>query len=363
MGIITEVVGQYNITKMSDGNYSVSLNNGNIGAFVTDENGVQKIREKYNQLSPAQKNRIEQQRLFNNPLERQPQGDTVQFTSGQKNIVPTEESKKNKKGWLAAAAGLAVAIGAIIITKGRAAKKAKAMQAIPDDLKVIFNDLKGKNGKEFIDAAYEKMVNYMGLKGIAPQKIGHSGGDGLAITGGYNPIDNIIEYSDGFFNKLPKMQQLNCLSHELKHCQQFSTILKTEGITVEQYARVVAENAVNSAIKKSSLDNLMFKIHYEKAVAAGKGEEFIEKAIQNQVKGLIPKIEKNFADVLKMPKIPANSPEAQKALEYLEAERNYEGLGIFGLGSDAYRNNPLELEAYAFGGGIEKMFKDYLKYS
>lgn len=107
--------------------------------------------------------------------------------------------------------------------------------------------------------------------------------------------------------------------------------------------------------------DIMFKMRYQKAVANGKGEEFIQKAIDNQVKSMIPQIEKNFADVLKMPKIPANSPEGKKAYEYLEAQRNYEGLNIIGLGGDAYRTNPLEVEAYGFGDKMADLFEQYTK--
>ena len=92
----------------------------------------------------------------------------------------------------------------------------------------------------------------------------------------------------------------------------------------------------------------------------GKGEEFIKKTVDNWTKELIPKIETNFSEVLKLPKIKANSPEGIKAVQDLEAMKNYEGLNAFGFGSEKYRNNPLEVEAYAFGDNIEKLFKDFI---
>ncbi len=39
--------------------------------------------------------------------------------------------------------------------------------------------------------------------------------------------------------------------------------------------------------------------------------------------------------------------------------KNYEGLNAFGFGSEKYRNNPLEVEAYAFGDNIEKIIQGF----
>lgn len=47
MSFGVEKVGNYDVRKMDNGKYSVAVNNGNIGACVTDEAGVQKIRDKY----------------------------------------------------------------------------------------------------------------------------------------------------------------------------------------------------------------------------------------------------------------------------------------------------------------------------
>lgn len=241
-----------------------------------------------------------------------------------------------------------------------ASKAIKVPENIPEDLKPIFANLEGKTGQEFINTAYKNTVKYMKLKGVAPKNIAITSTDGLTVTGGYDPIQNTIEFSEGFLSKLPHKEQLKLISHELTHCKQFSTMLRTEGIGIKAYARAIAENSVNSAINGSSTD-IMFKMRYQKAVANGKEEEFIQKAIDNQVKSMIPQIEKNFADVLKMPKIPANSPEGKKAYEYLEAQRNYEGLNIIGLGGDAYKNNPLEVEAYGFGDKMADLFEQYTK--
>ena len=47
MALGMETFGNYNIRKLPNGMYSVSLNNGNMGAFMTDEAGLAKFKEKY----------------------------------------------------------------------------------------------------------------------------------------------------------------------------------------------------------------------------------------------------------------------------------------------------------------------------
>lgn len=42
-----ETIGPYNVRKLSDGKYSVALNNGNIGAGIVDEKRVQELRQQY----------------------------------------------------------------------------------------------------------------------------------------------------------------------------------------------------------------------------------------------------------------------------------------------------------------------------
>ena len=43
-----ERIGQFNVTKMGDDRYAVAVNNGNMGAFMTNKAGVEELRKKYN---------------------------------------------------------------------------------------------------------------------------------------------------------------------------------------------------------------------------------------------------------------------------------------------------------------------------
>lgn len=231
------------------------------------------------------------------------------------------------------------------------------MKSIPDDLRTIFGKIKDKNGDEFIDEAYSQMVKHMGLEEIAPGKIGKTGGDGvLSITGGFNPIQNTIGYSEGFFTKVDKAKRLNMISHELKHCQQTTDFLRTEGIGVEEYVKAWAEICVQSQIK-----DLIFKaLTYEPAIKNGKDEELLEQLRKNIYEQFKNELEQNYSKVLKLPKISADSDESKQIYKLFEGCKNYEGLGMFGFGNKNYHNNPLEVDAYAFGDKIEKFFGDFL---
>ena len=293
--------------------------------------------------------------------------DAIEFKSKQPQTK--EEQKSSKKGILATIGLVALAVGTFIITRGKSTGKTeklvnnaeKLLKEIPEDLQVRFGKLKDLQGEEFVKKAYSEMVDYMGLKGIAPKTIKNSGADhAFSITGGYNNIKNTIEYSDGFFNILPKEEQIGMLTHELQHCKQFTNMLRTEGITVEKYVEAHVNSTINELIN-NPLNNLQFHVQYKKAKEIGKEIEFIKRHKDKWTKDLTKKVNKNYKDILAMPKIKADSEEGVKAFEHLKASGEYEGLDFMGLGSDKYKNNPLEVEAYAMGDKMNDLFKKYLE--
>lgn len=110
------------------------------------------------------------------------------------------------------------------------------------------------------------------------------------------------------------------IAHELTHCAQFTAILRTEGIGLEQ----VAEALVQSAY--ADVPNIS------------------EDELRKEQSNVIENLKENYADVLKMPKFRADSPEGKKALVYLDAYRTYKGPSSFSM--DEYFSNPLEGGAY-----------------
>ncbi len=265
-------------------------------------------------------------------------------------------SSKNKKKKIAKAAvltGVLLATTAILVYKH---KQAKIMKEMPDELKTLFKELKGKNGQEFIDSAYEGIKKHLDLTDIAPQKVTLTDkADGIlnTVTGGFNPIENTIEYSKGFAKKLTKASQFNLLSHELKHCKQFNTVLMTEGLGPEALAQASAKQSIwtpNFFGKKFGEE--MMKSHPKE-----EAERLIKNKTDEIANKILPKIKENYSKTFEKPKIPASSELGQKAKQYIDAYSNYEGLSMFGIGSDKYKTNLLEKEAYEFGDKMQKLFR------
>ena len=48
MAIGVETIGHYNVRKLGENKYAVAVNNGNLGAYITDKAGVEALKEKYN---------------------------------------------------------------------------------------------------------------------------------------------------------------------------------------------------------------------------------------------------------------------------------------------------------------------------
>lgn len=273
----------------------------------------------------------------------------------------TPKKASNKKNW-AIAAGIATAVltgTAILLTKGKALRQKRLLAEIPTDLQARFANIKDLNGKEFVDRAYKEMVDYMGLSKVAPKEIKIKDTDNaFSVTGGYNPMLNTIEYTQGFMTKLSKPKQLNMLAHELKHCEQITNMLRTEGITVEKYLEANVDNLLKDVVNNPLNPN---HFRYSMADTVGKGKEWLASAKEQIMKHHAQTIEKHYKEVFSMPKIKADSPEGKKAYDHLKATAEYEGLGFLGLGGEAYRNNPLEREAYPFGDKIEELFQKYMR--
>lgn len=274
----------------------------------------------------------------------------------QDNFEKSGASVGKKVGITAGILATLGAVAAIVISKGKALKNKKILSEIPQDLQARFAKIKNLDGETFSHKAYDEIVDYMGLKGVAPKKIRFDGDASFGqIQGGYSPIGNTIVFTNNFINA-SKSAQINLISHELTHCRQFTNMLRTEGVSVERY--VDAE--VSGIIENLKKNNFSFRFGYSQAKHQGRGDEYLENARKVYTEAAMKDVNNNFADILKMPKFKADSPEGLKALQDLEASAKYEGFDLLGLPTEAYKSNPLEVEAYAYGDKMAELFKKFV---
>src|SRR5574344_1902141 len=265
------------------------------------------------------------------------------------------ESSSKKKKTLGIVAGiLTVGIGitALIIAKNKKA----AAKKIPDDMKALFDSLKGKDGEDFVNTAFNKLKEYMHLEDIAPKEIGRLGADKImGVQGGYNPVKNTISYTDGFYTKLPKDLQFNLLSHELKHAEQTSKIIRSG--MADEYSEAWA-TSMTARIFNDPL-NISAQMIKNQAKANGTELEMYEGLINKNKKMVRNEIAITHEQEFKMPQYVEGSPEFEDAKKYVEATKNYQGIDSLGFASKEYRENPLEVEAYAYGKDMQTKFNLY----
>ena len=259
--------------------------------------------------------------------------------------------------------GITALLGTLLSVTGIGKTAKDALSSIPEDLRAIFNGLKNESGEEFVNKAYTGIIKHLGIEDVAPSKVDlNACEDGIiSITGGFSPITNAISYSKGFL-QLPREKQFNLLAHEAMHCKQCNTMVRTEGIGISQLADAMADSSIKAVDSPGSMA-IFQKIALDQARKDGREIELLDIWKKQIIGQATPQMEKAYSSALQQPKISTDSEIGKKAKEYLEAFREYEGLNMFGLGSEAYRSNPLEQEAYSFGDKMEKYFSDFLRFS
>lgn len=219
---------------------------------------------------------------------------------------------------------------------------------VPKGKRNMYAELVQMPKERFKDAFYGKLLDTKGLVGRAPAKVvvtKESAGldvtslllDTKRIEGGFNGINNTIEYTKEFSNASRAMQA-NMLAHELRHFEQADQIIRTFG--VERYIQAIKTRVFNDLCKMPK---------YSKC----KPEE-VMKIVENEMKeqNIVKTIRTSFASSISAPRINPNSVKGQRVQKYLDATENYQGLttdGILTKASKEYLNNALEVEAYAIG--------------
>jgi hypothetical protein len=263
---------------------------------------------------------------------------TVQGTNNPniQNIAkPKKEAPNPLLLWGSALAGTAL-VGAGIFLGVKSYRHAEAVKQIPQNLELIFGKiyspeeaeqavktfqdlLKIKDKKTFIEKAFDHIKNEMGLNDVNPiLEIIKSEKEGNITTHGY-----ATWLSTHIAEDLSKEEILNTITHELKHIEQNRTMVKAglqDQIITPEVLKELTEGSSNPKKARKTLENMINRIY--------------------------GKVQKNS--------ILPNSPEYKKAETYLhaylrddDAVRNYQ----------AYRENPMEIEAFKVGDTMQKVIE------
>ncbi len=220
--------------------------------------------------------------------------------------------------------------------------------SIPSGKKNSLIELVHNPKENFAASYYSKILKQKGLTGRAPKQVEvlpRSAGlsletllGGKAVEGGFDGFRNKIFFTREF-DDITRSVQANMITHELRHFEQADQIIRTFGI--ERYIQA----------KKTNL----FKQFSQMSQYKNASPEEINRAVEDWLKKnnlSDDTIRVAFAQSISAPRINPNSVKGRRAQKYLEATENYTGIsknGIFTSVSKDYLENPMEVEAYAFG--------------
>lgn len=213
---------------------------------------------------------------------------------------------------------------------------------VPKHLRGLYSETAKLSRENFANGYFEKLVTLKGLSGRAPLNVEvtkDAAPFGVKVSGGFNHITNKISYTKEL-PTLSRSAQAKMLNHELKHFEQFDSVIRTVG--VDRYIQ---------ALKKQAF-NILQRLY---------GAQKTEQELLNMVEESFRKdnigetVKKAFEQSSKAPKIDPKSKEGIQALKYLDAIEQYQApikKDPFGIIVDIpkeYFNNLLEKEAYSAG--------------
>lgn len=286
-------------------------------------------------------------------------------------VVPdTFENKKKRTALIAGSLGLLTIAGAIIAHKTRLfSPKSKIHNPLqylfngPKDevqskLNMIFNDVKNLKGEQFINKAYEHIVNFYDYKGCAPEiKYIKSINDDSIICG-YRPILGIIEIDNYLPNNGSQKDIIKSLWHEFTHFMQYSDIIRTKNIGIEGYINTKASHSALKIFTNNKDCISTFNKSPEQLTTAEKDEY-----IQLVADGIKKRMNVNlYKKVIKYKgKIANNTEMARISQENLHYDLDYKTVSSFSdINYNQYKNNPLEKYAYQTDEYIGNSYAKFL---
>ncbi len=239
----------------------------------------------------------------------------------------------------------------------------------------FFKGLKNEPEVSFTQKAYDEMVEFMELKGVAPKKIetgeevaealnlkGNSadawrelkaGNENICIVGYNYQFGRIV--CDPLFPTLDKYQKLYIIAHELLHCKQHVAIIRTEGLGTKALANNIARGNVSIVLKSG---NKIAQAYILQMLKKGMtADEILRKIVNNATVSIEKDLNGIHANALELPKFKKNSKEGRQAKKYFNAVKVYERWNP--VNQKKYRSNRLEKEAYPYGEAVSGLFKIY----
>lgn len=235
-------------------------------------------------------------------------------------------------------------------------KTKNTQNEIPEDLKILFDNLKGKDGKEFANIAYSGLIKHYKLEGVVPEKLywektcGNSGNDIVSDYRWYE--NNVVLYEDLFLHSgKTKEEQFGFIAHEVTHMKQLVNIMQTEDLPLTTVATAFAIFDFNSTLSKNPIAQQQFT----QAKQNGKEKEYTRFMIGNLARKNYGELSKSFKNALNAPKHKLNSPEGQKALRDLDSWSKYSSRDW-----NTYSNILVEKEAFDEENKMRAVYRSYM---
>ena len=211
----------------------------------------------------------------------------------------------------------------------------KQSPKVPNEFVLLFENVKHKEGKDFIKASYNGLLDILNLEAIADKKINFPFFNWLVpseATAAASPSNGSMTVYKGLMKESDKWEQFANIAHETLHIKQYTDILRLEDVDIEKYVDTVTD------------------LTYPLAREEQKQE--LREGIKISVSSFQKKAKK-------LGTIKKDSEEGKHAQKLFEALKNYPRLNQ-AVSIRDYQNNLLEKEAYKYQDKIYEKAQLYI---
>ena len=206
---------------------------------------------------------------------------------------------------------------------------------IPSEFVLLFENVRNKEGKDFIKASYNGLLNILNIETVADKKINFPFFNWLVpaeAKAAASPANGSMTIYKGLMKEPDKWEQLGNVAHEAYHIKQYSDILRLEDVDLEAYVDTVTD--------------LTYPLAREEQ----------KKELREGIKISVSSFQKKAK---KLGIIKKDSEEGKHAQKLFEALKNYPRLNQ-AVSIRDYQNNLLEKEAYKYQDKIYEKAQLYI---